>query len=154
MTSWLVGWLVEVLRGYSHLENQRRRIDRASHLLPSGPTPRQRPRRRQVQVRLSDNQITDLVAAYRDGTKINDLAKSFAINRTTVLAHLKRAKVPQRRGRVERSVEAAALLYEDGWSLVRIGDHMGVNPSTVWTALRRHGVQMRDTHGRTPARQR
>jgi hypothetical protein len=39
-------------------------------------------------------------------------------------------------------------LYREGWSLARIGERMGVDPTTVLARLPERGVRMRDTHGR------
>ena len=48
----------------------------------------------------------------------------------------------------EEQVDLATRLYQQDWSVARIGSHLGVNGGTVWLALRARGVQMRDTHGR------
>lgn len=43
--------------------------------------------------RLSPDRVTELVAQYRAGSSDRQLAETFRINRTTVLAHLERAGV-------------------------------------------------------------
>jgi hypothetical protein len=45
-------------------------------------------------------------------------------------------------------VDDAIHLYSLGWSLARVGDHLGVNHTTVLNKLRERGVPTRDTHGR------
>ena len=50
--------------------------------------------------------------------------------------------------RDERQVDVAIQLYEQGWSVARIGRHLGVNGGTVWQVLRARGVRMRDAQGR------
>jgi hypothetical protein len=45
-------------------------------------------------------------------------------------------------------VERATQFHTQGWSVARIGKHMGFNGGTVWLALRAHGVRMRDAQGR------
>jgi hypothetical protein len=54
----------------------------------------------------------------------------------------------RRLGLDEQQVDLAIRLYEQGWSVARIGCHCGVNDSTVWLALRGRGVRMRDAQGR------
>jgi transposase-like protein len=51
-----------------------------------------------VQTRLSPTDIERLVARYRTGTPINDLAAEFEIHRTTVMKHIERGGAPRRRG--------------------------------------------------------
>lgn len=51
---------------------------------------------RQVQVRLSADQIDDLVSAYKAGAPCRDLAERFGINESTVYSHLKRRRVSKR----------------------------------------------------------
>lgn len=140
---------MELLRGCAHNQTQKRRLDRIAQLVPSGHSPSTPPRaHRQPHHRLKPEQIAELADGYRRGVFINDLAKCFGIHRATVIDHLKRAGVPLRRGLVERRIEEAIAFYNSGLSVARIGEHMGVDDGTVWLALRRHGVRMRDTHGR------
>ncbi len=47
----------------------------------------------------------------------------------------------------EQQVQQAADLYAQGWSVARVGGELGFNGGTVWLALRKHGVRMRDVHG-------
>jgi DNA-directed RNA polymerase specialized sigma24 family protein len=50
-------------------------------------------------------------------------------------------------------VAEAVKLYESGLSPVGVGEILRVNSGTVWQALKRNGVPLRDCHGRTrPAR--
>jgi hypothetical protein len=42
----------------------------------------------------------------------------------------------------------AVRLYEDGWSLALIGNRLGVDATTAWTALKSQRIAMRDSHGR------
>jgi hypothetical protein len=55
-----------------------------------------RPRARGTARRLSDGDVTDLVARYRDGATVDDLAERFSIHRTTASAHLRRRGVKMR----------------------------------------------------------
>lgn len=45
-------------------------------------------------------------------------------------------------------VGTAIHLYTLGWSLARVGEHLGVDPTTVLNQFRRRGVRTRDAHGR------
>jgi len=45
-------------------------------------------------------------------------------------------------------VDEAIDLYNSGWSLARVGEHLAVDPTTVLNRLRERGVRTRDTHGR------
>ena len=100
--------------------------------------------------RLHPNQIDALVAEYQAGATVLEVAKSYQIHRTTVLALLERAGVSRRYQRLsaEQTAEAAQL-YEAGNSLVVVAARFEVDASTVWRALRQAGVTLRDQHGRT-----
>jgi hypothetical protein len=105
--------------------------------------------RRRTATRLSDRQIAALVDAYLAGATVYELAARFGIHRVTVSAHLHRQGVTVRRqGLDDEGVAHAVRLYEDGWSLARIGDRLGVDATTAWTALKAQGIAIRDTHGR------
>jgi DNA-directed RNA polymerase specialized sigma24 family protein len=49
-----------------------------------------------VQRRLGPDELSKLVAAYREGVPVEELAASFGVNRTTVLGHVRRQGVPKR----------------------------------------------------------
>lgn len=82
---------------------------------PSGPAVRRLRR-------LTEAQVQELVEVRRAGAEIKELAERFGIDRSTVIAQLRRAGVPGRR-RQGRSldpagVQAAGELYASGSSLV------------------------------------
>jgi lambda repressor-like predicted transcriptional regulator len=98
---------------------------------------------------LSPATATALADAYRAGATINQLAARSGVHRTTVAAHLDRHTVPRRRrGLTDEQIRDAIHLYCSGQSLARIADRHHVDPHTIRAALLRHGVAMRDTHGR------
>ena len=103
---------------------------------------------RQIQHRLAPDEIAQLIEHYRKGALIDDLASQFAINRTTVMRHVERAGAPRRRSVLADRLDEARQLYDEGWSLAKVGNHLGVNASTVRRVLHNAGVEMRDTHGR------
>jgi transposase-like protein len=105
---------------------------------------------RQIQRRLTKPEVERLVAAYKTGAGVKELAKRFGVCRDTALNHLKRnGFTPSLRALDDEAVERAKVLYErDGRSLANIGEGNGVDAATVHRALRRVGVVFRDSHGR------
>ncbi len=53
----------------------------------------------------------------------------------------------RRRGLSEEQIDEAVHLYDQGWSLARVGNRMDITDETVRQPLRERGVTMRDTHG-------
>jgi lambda repressor-like predicted transcriptional regulator len=108
----------------------------------------ERPRRTKI-TRLSARQVSDLVSGYQAGETVYELAARFAIHRATVSAHLHREGITMRRQGLDNdSVNHAVILYEQGWSVARIGARLGVDATTAWSALRARGIPMRDAQGR------
>ena len=100
--------------------------------------------------RLDDDQTHQLIAGYQAGSTVYELADEFGIERRTVSAILHRHDVPmRRRGLNDDQADDAESLYQQGWSLARIGDHMDVTADTVRKRLLERGVTMRDPQGRT-----
>lgn len=109
-------------------------------------TNRRKPRKAR---RLDDGQVQQLIEGYRTGATVYELGDRFRISRKTVSEILHRHEVPmRRRGLSIERIGEAARLYEAGWSLARIGERMGVDPTTVLNRLRERGVRMRDAQGR------
>jgi AraC-like DNA-binding protein len=104
----------------------------------------------QVQRRLSPAGTQELIAAYRQGAGVKELARRFGIHRETVAAIIDRAGLaPRTRGLSEYQINDAARLYAEGWSLGRLGEKFGVDGTTVWRALLREGVVMRKPQERS-----
>jgi transposase len=100
--------------------------------------------------RLDDNQTHQLIASYQAGSTVYELANEFDIERRTVSAILHRHDIPMRRqGLTNDQVDDAERLYQQGWSLARIGNHLDVTADTVRKRLLERGITMRDTQGRT-----
>jgi|GEM_PF-2684981 len=99
---------------------------------------------RQVQRRLSPEEIEELVACYLAGATAVVLAAKHSIHRTAVLALLERHRV-SRRGRVftPNHIERAVSLHASGRSCASIGQELQVNPETVRQALLKTSVAMR-----------
>jgi DNA-directed RNA polymerase specialized sigma24 family protein len=104
---------------------------------------------RQIQRHLSENEVLSLVRAHARGDTIDELATTFDIHRTTVMAHLERQGAPRRSGTVTKNIDEATRLYEEGWSLARLGEHFSVDGETVRRALRAAGVTLRPRRGWT-----
>jgi hypothetical protein len=54
----------------------------------------------------------------------------------------------RRGGLSSDQVDTAIHLYQLGWSLARVGNHLDVAHTTVLAALRQRGVPTRDSHER------
>ena len=102
-----------------------------------------------AQTLLRPEQVDDLVAQYREGTTLVELASLFGVNRRTVATHLTRREVTIRRGRFDHSrIHEAADLYLSGLTLVEVGLKVGAGPQAVRRALVEHGVPIREGGGR------
>lgn len=97
-----------------------------------------------TQTLLRPEQVDDLVAQYREGTTLVELASMFGLNRRTVAMHLTRRDVTIRRGRFDPSrFDKTADLYLSGLTLVEVGVKVGVDPQAVRQELASHGVVTR-----------
>ena len=56
----------------------------------------------------------------------------------------------RQRGLSPSQVDDVIRLYNSGWALARVGEYLGVDPTTVLNRLRERGIPTRDTDG--PAR--
>ncbi len=139
--------MVELLRRYS---NQTRFLEKLQRLrdLPQASEKAQVRRARQVQRRLSAEDQAEVLERYVTGERAAELAKAFGVNRHTVAKLVTDAGVRRSRRLTPAEVSEAVLLYADGWSCQRIGDQLGRSHKTIWLALKREGVQLRDSHGR------
>lgn len=100
---------------------------------------------RQKQVRLGDEAVDELIAAYQAGTPCQELAERFGINESTVFAHLKRRGVERRPFRKLRGeqLDRAKELYAAGLSLRSVASELGVSRQTVRSGLVSGGVVLR-----------
>ncbi|NEW30412.1 hypothetical protein [Nocardia cyriacigeorgica] len=113
-----------------------------AHKLASAKTERRpyKPNRK-----LAPEEIVNLVAQYRAGASIAELAREFGMHTQTVDAHLKRQGVEKRslRKMTNRQVNRAATLYQAGWSTTDLAKEFGVAAPTIRATLMRAGVQLR-----------
>jgi DNA-directed RNA polymerase specialized sigma24 family protein len=129
---------VELVRLYSNLScggEKLRRVRRAA----TARMPREGPKRsKQHHRRLGPTEVTQLIKAYGEQASVKELAQSIGIHRVTVTALLRRHRVELRLAGLEpEEIQAAARLHSEGWSLARLGEKFGVDPATVWRALRK-----------------
>lgn len=99
--------------------------------------------------RLKPEQAQQVIAGYRAGATVYELAAKFGINRKTVSRALHREQIPMRMvGLNEQQIEEAERLYRGGRSLADIAERLHVDTRTVHRRLRERGLLMRDTQGR------
>lgn len=99
---------------------------------------------RQVQRRLTPEQVAQLFNEYEAGADMKELAARWRTHRTTVAGHLRRAGVELRRQGVPADrLDEAVQLYSEGWSLQRLAERYGCDDETVRQTLLRAGVHMR-----------
>jgi AraC-like DNA-binding protein len=142
--------LVELLGRYSNHDIMSRLRQVLADQKPGRPPARttRSLHKKQAQHRLDAEEVDRLLERYRAGTKINALASEFQISRTTVMKHVERAGAPRRRGVILEHLDEARRLYESGWSLAKVGEHFGVDASTVGYTFRKSEVPRHDPHGR------
>lgn len=96
---------------------------------------------------LTTEQTDKLIAEYRAGTSVNEIANQLGVHRSTVLNTLDRTGVERRWGKIDRHIEEAQTLYESGFSMKTVGEHFGVSMDAVRTAFLKHGVPIRPRNG-------
>jgi predicted HTH domain antitoxin len=107
-------------------------------------------RLQQPQRHLRDDEISLLVASYRSGSTIAELAAQLECDRKTVMRYLKLQCVEMRIRRLtEVQIDEAVRLYESGMSLAKVGRLIGAVPKTVRSRLLERGVQLRTLSTRT-----
>lgn len=137
---------VEVLGRYSNIPNlpQLPQQYNTSHTVPIATSYVHAVRRR-----LSAEAIQQLVSDYQAGVPSTQLATRYGISKGAVLRLLREQGIPIRRqAMTEADIDQAAQLYRAGNSLAAVGAKLGYDHGTVWQALKRAEVAMRDTHGR------
>ena len=103
---------------------------------------------RQKQVRLTPEQVGQLLDDYQAGSDMNSLARTSGVHRHSVRTHLLGAGVELRQvGLSGLQVDEALRLYVGGLSLAKIGEQLGCDHSTVGRALKRRGLVLRKPWG-------
>ena len=134
---------------YSNQTEMTSELEELLNMTPE-PGPVIERREKQFHHRLRSEEIAQLIADYRSGVKVKELAVSYRINRDTVIEHVRRAGGIRHcyPALVPEEIIEAVQLYQCGQSLATVGRHFGINASTVRSALLRAGVPMRDCQGR------
>jgi YesN/AraC family two-component response regulator len=105
---------------------------------------------RQRQRRLTEARTLELVDRYESGATVYELAKEFRCSRQTVSERLKKAGVTMRhQSPTPEVIDAMVRLYLSELSLVEVGKQFGFYANSVASCLRKRGIQVRDTHGRS-----
>jgi hypothetical protein len=103
----------------------------------------------QQQKRLSDEEISRVVAGYERGLTVYELAEQFGCHRITISNHLKANGVKMRRiSPSDEQIDQMIALYQSGLSLLNVGDKFDMSATTVLRQLQKRGAEMRDLHGR------
>jgi DNA-directed RNA polymerase specialized sigma24 family protein len=104
----------------------------------------QRARSYRTARQLKPAELDELVMAYAAGATVFELGDRFGIDRRTVGKHLRGRGVDTTPpGLDPEDVSAAAELYREGWSLLRIAEKFGTTASTVRRRLLEIGLRMR-----------
>lgn len=99
--------------------------------------------------RLSGEDVSRLVEAYRGGVSTTQLGRDFGLGHGTVVRLLQQHEVTTRfKGLDESELAIAQRLYESGLPLATVSKEIGRAQSTVRKALVRAGVRMRARGGR------
>jgi hypothetical protein len=139
---------VEVLGRYSNRADQEQRIARLLQMALSESREPISKTIKQVHRRLSQDQIDELVVAYRAGATLQELSDHFQIHRASISIILERHSVPRRYRMVEgERLDGAIRAYQNGRSVISIADGLGVAGDTVRKALNRAGVKLRPRPG-------
>lgn len=100
--------------------------------------------------RLKPAIVAEISARYEAGEPSTAIASSCGLSKGSVIRLIREAGISIRRqGLTNNQITEAAQLYDSGLSLAKIGARFGVDHGTVWRQLKKRGVRMRDTHGRS-----
>ena len=112
--------------------------------VPIERTDRSRHRVHNVRKRLGHDVVAQLVADYQEGVSTPALMEQYQLGKGTVLHLLQDHGIPMRHQHMTKAEATEAIcLYQQGWSLARVGEHFNRNPSTIMGVLKRAGVERR-----------
>jgi hypothetical protein len=131
---------VELLQRYSKLGNMSSLCQYNTVRSVPAASPRVHSARRRLGADLTAQLITD----YQSGTPSTALMRKYQLGKGTVLQILNEAGVLRKRCHpTSEQVDEMVVLYQQGWSLVRIGKHCGFSHGSVWLWLKDRGIEMR-----------
>ncbi len=100
---------------------------------------------RQRQRRLTEAQVSEMVARYESGATVYELAAEFGCHRTTVAARLKKAGIAMRfQSPTSAAIDSMVRLYGSGLSLLEVGKQLGLCANTVRNCLRGRPIEARN----------
>jgi hypothetical protein len=136
--------MVDLVARYSNQAGHLKRVNRTARMLAKGWVPHpigpvSLPRR--VDLRLSDEDVEQLVADYQAGRTGRQLAEAYGLARSTVMELLHERGVEVRHPRVtaEETLQAVAW-YHAGVQQVEIAARLGREKAVVWHLLKRAGA--------------
>ncbi|MGH9089881.1 MAG: hypothetical protein ACRDZR_00640 [Acidimicrobiales bacterium] len=137
-----------VLGSYSNLADQGERLHNLTQIVPQQAPPNKTRIPKQVFRRLPAEEAKALVTAYNAGSTVYELAAQFRIHRNTVSHLLERASVPRRYNLIsEDKLPGLIQNYEAGTSLAALSGKTGFAATTIRTAMKRAGVNLRPRSG-------
>ena len=99
--------------------------------------------------RLSLEEETELIDAYREGEVVTALAARFQVHHSTVSKLLRRQGMSRSAKKLNSiHVSQTIDLYQSGSSLVCVASRIGCSPRTIRNTLETEGITRRDSHGR------
>jgi DNA invertase Pin-like site-specific DNA recombinase len=128
---------------FSSHANELRKVHRhlSSRLTGDAP-PAPRGSKRKSQPRLSEEKTLEIVSDYEAGKTVYEIASTHNCHRVTVSAVLKRRGLTLRRtSPTPAQVDEMVRLYESGLPLAKVGEHFGINASTVLAQFRKVGAE-------------
>jgi hypothetical protein len=142
-------FLLVVLIGQdSRLQKLHDLLDRQPSSTKTEPSAPPEPER-QKQHHLTAAEVVTLARAYQTGATMRELAVKFNVHRSTVSGCLTRLGIPlRRRGLTPDQLKQAATLYQQGWSLSRVAQHLQCDAETIRQGLIRLGLTRRSPHER------
>lgn len=141
--------MVEVIGRWSNHADQGERLRVLATIVPSGSSAPIGRTPKQVQRRLRPAEIDEVIAGYKGGLTVYELAHQFRIHRVTVANLLKRSGLLLRgQSLTAAQVTDAVSLYDSGLPLTRVAAVIGCSSTTVWNTLRAEGVKLRGPHER------
>ncbi|MFC5265879.1 helix-turn-helix domain-containing protein [Kribbella qitaiheensis] len=113
----------------------------------TGATPT--PRVQRLDERLDGETVAQIIVEYEAGASSAAIGSMFSLSKKSVVKVLREAGINVRYPRMtESELRRATMLYNDGYSLVEVGRRLGRDHSTIYKAMKRAGMKMRDSHGR------
>jgi hypothetical protein len=102
--------------------------------------------------RVSEKKAQLIAGCDKQGQTVYELAERFRIHRVTVSEVLAREGVSmRRRSPTDKQIDEMVELFNNGFSLKRVGERIGFNASTVLKRLNERGVSTTKAQGRSQA---